>query len=36
MGFLRINVFQNKSYEVIFSVHKILSHESNYYADVVK
>ena len=34
LGFLKINAFSNKGYDVIISVHdltnKILSHDSNY------
>ena len=39
LGFLKINLFQNKAYDVIIFVHdvinKILSHDSNYITDVV-
>ena len=39
LGLLKINLFQNKGYEVIFFVHdvinKILSRDSNYKTDVV-
>ena len=39
LGFLEINIFWNKGYDVIMSVHdvtnKILSRDSNYTVDVV-
>ena len=39
LGFLKITIFQNKSYDVIISVHdftdKTLSRESNCFVDVV-